>query len=157
MTDLILTEELELPATKSPRDRWLGIMASMAVAWYIFSLMVFVAMLSLNTNSISSLYTAEQLSYLTVTPFWTKFAHVVSIFSGLIGSAYLLLRRQNAYYWFAACLVALMLIKLDASLRGGFEIMGASLMGISLTEFLIGIYLFWAAYSAKRQGELSTT
>lgn len=157
MTELLLTEEFTAPVDKTPRDKWLGIMASMAVAWYVFSLMVFVMMLSLNTNSLSNIYSPEQLSYLGATPFWAKFSHVVSIFSGLIGSAYLLLRRKNAYFWFAACLGALLVLKLDASLRGGFEIMGGSLMGISLVEFIIGIYLFWAAYSAKDQGELSTT
>jgi len=157
MTNATLTEELGASAEKPAQDKWLGIMASMAVAYYIFSLMVFVMVLSLNANSISNLYNAEQLSYLSSTPFWARSAHVLSIFSGLIGSAYLLMRRKSAYYWFASCLVALLVVKLDASLREGFETMGSSMMGISLVEFIIGIYLFWAAYSARNQGELTTT
>ena len=157
MTDLVLTEDLSVSNVTTRNDKWLGIMASMAVAWYIFSALVLVMMLSLNENAVLGLYSADQISYLAATPFWAKFAHVISIFSGLIGSVYLLLRRKSSYHWFASCLVALMFVKLDASLRGGFDIMGPSMMGISLTEFIIGIYLFWAAYSARNQGELSTT
>jgi len=82
---------------------------------------------------------------------------VVSVGAGLIGSAYLMLRRKSAYYWFAASLVCLLVMMLDASLRGGFDTMGASLMGISTVSFIIGIYLFWAAYSARNQGELNAT
>ena len=157
MGELVLTKDDILDAGKTTRDRWLGVMSAFAVAWYIFNLMVFVMLLSLGENSVSAVYNDAQLSYLIATPFWVNAAHAAAIGAGLIGSAYLLLRRSTAYYWFGACLAALLIMMLDASLRGGFEIMGESLTGISLISFVIGIYLFWAAYLARNGGELSAT
>jgi len=132
-------------------------MSAFAIAWYSFCLLVFVMMVSMGNDALLGIYSENQIAYLISTPFWVKMANAVSILAGLIGSVYLLLRRQSAYYWFALCLVALMLMMLDASLRNGFEIMGASLMGISIIGFVVGIYLFWAAYLARDHGELNET
>jgi len=157
MSEVVYAEELSPTDQRVTRDRWLGIMAAIAVAWYSFSLLVIVIMLSAEKATVFSLYTPEQLAYLAAMPFMVNVAHVVSVGAGLIGSAYLMLRRKSAYYWFAASLVCLLIMMLDASLRGGFDTMGASLMGISTVSFIIGIYLFWAAYSARNQGALNAT
>lgn len=157
MSELVLTDENALKAQSNNRDRWLGIMSAFAVAWYSFCLLVFVMMLSMGEKTLLGLYSENQLTYLISTPFWVNIANAVSILAGLIGSVYLLLRRKSAYYWFTLCLGSLMLIMLDASLRDGFHIMGASLLGISIIGFIIGIYLFWAAYLARDQGDLNAT
>lgn len=157
MSELVLTEESALKAERHRRDTWLGVMASVAIAWYFFNLTVFVMTIVMSDSAILGLYEAEQIRYLIDTPFWAKMANAVSVLSGLIGSAYLLLRRKSAYYWFMLCLVSLLILLLDASLRSGFDIMGPSLLGISTISFIVGIYLFWAAYLAHDEGELSAT
>lgn len=155
MSELVLTEDSIVKAEGDSRDRWLGIMSAFAIAWYSFCLLIFVMMVSLGKEAMLGLYSENQIAYLIATPFWAKMANAVSILAGLIGSVYLLLRRKSSYYWFALCLVALLLMMLDASLRNGFEIMGASLLGISIIGFIVGIYLFWAAYLARDHGELT--
>lgn len=157
MDELGLTDGSVAKAELKTRDKWLGIMSAFAVAWYIFCLIVFVAMISIGNKALSGLYSDAQIVYLSATPFWVKMAHATSVLAGLIGSVYLLLRRKSAYYWFALCLVALMIMMLDASLRNGFEIMGPSLMGVSIIGIIVGIYLFWAAYLARDHGELSAS
>lgn len=156
MSELVLDEKSALGASKNS-DRWLGIMAAFAIAWYAFCLLVFVVTISMGADAVKGVYSEPQVTYLTQTPFWVKMANVVSVMAGLIGSAYLLLRRSSAYYWFALCLAALLIMILDASLRDGFEIMGPSLLGISIIGFIVGIYLFWASYLARNQGELNAT
>jgi len=157
MGELVLTEDNVVGAENSVRDRSLGVMAAFAVAWYSFSLLVFVMLFSLGDRAVMNIYSGEQLEYLISTPFWVKAAQATSTIAGLIGSAYLLLRRSSAYYWFALCLASLLLMMCDAYLRGGYKIMGPTLMGVSLIGFVIGIYLFWAAYSARDEGELNAT
>lgn len=157
MDEIVLTKDSIVKTENNVRDKSLGVMSAFAVAWYSFCLLVFVMMVSVGEKAIINVYSAEQVEYLISTPFWVKAAQAVSTLAGLIGSVYLLLRRSSAYHWFALCLAALLVMIFDASLRGGFEIMGSSLMGISLIGFIVGIYLFWAAYSARNEGELSTT
>ena len=157
MDELVLTKDSIAKTQKTARDKSLGVMSAFAVAWYSFCLLVFIMIVSFGDKAIVNVYSAEQIEYLMSTPFWVKAAQAVSTLAGLIGSVYLLLRRSSAYYWFALCLAALLVIIFDASLRGGFEIMGSSLMGISLIGFIVGIYLFWAAHSARNEGELSAT
>lgn len=157
MDELVLTEDGIVKTETNARDKSLGVMSAFAVAWYVFCLLVFVIMLSVEEKTIFNVYSSEQIEYLISTSFWVKAAQAVSTLAGLIGSVYLLLRRSSAYYWFALCLAAFLVMIFDASLRGGFQIMGSSLMGVSLVGFIVGIYLFWAAYSARNQGDLSAT
>ncbi|MEP3889684.1 MAG: hypothetical protein ABJN69_04405 [Hellea sp.] len=150
-----MTEDSVLKPGNRKRDTWLGIMASVAIAWYFFNMTVFIMTIVMSDSAILGLYEAEQITYLMETPFWAKMANAVSVLAGLIGSAYLLLRRNSAYYWFMLCLVNLLILLLDAALRGGFQIMGPSLLGVSAASFIVGIYLFWAAYLAHDGGELN--
>lgn len=157
MTELLLTEDSILNAESHRRDKWLGVMACTAMAWYCFHLTIFIMTIVMSDSAILGLYEPGQITYLIETPFWAKMANSASVLTGLIGSAYLLLRRNSAYYWFVGCLVSLLLLLLDAALRNGFEIMGPSLLGVSAMSFIVGIYLFWAAYLAHNDGELSAT
>ena len=157
MSEIVLTEDSVFKAKSIARDKWLGIMASVAIAWYFFNMTVFIMTIVMTDSVILGLYETEQITYLMETPFWAKMANAVSVLTGLIGSAYLLLRRKSAYYWFMLCLVSLLILLLDAALRSGFQIMGPSLLGVSATSFIVGIYLFWAAYLAHSDGELTAT
>ena len=105
----------------------------------------------------ASLYNAEQLSYVTNTPFWAKFFNAVSLCAGLVGSGYILLRKATAYRWYMLSLVGTLIVMLDAVYRGGFNTMSSTHFGVSIIGMIIAVYLFWASYNAKNKGELRTT
>lgn len=156
MSELVLKKEDIIEASNS-RDKWLGVMSAFAIAWYSFCLLVFVMMVSIGNGAMLELYSDAQLAYLSTTPFWVKMANAISIMAGLTGSIYLLLRRSSAYYWFALCLFALLAMIVDVAMRGGFKIMSPTLLSVSFTGFIVGLYLFWASYSARNDGELNAT
>jgi hypothetical protein len=72
----------------------------------------------------------------------------------LVGSVYMLMRRKSAYHWFMYSLVGTLLVLLDSILRNGFGIMGGMETGVNIAVIIVGIFLFWAAYSAYQEGQL---
>jgi len=111
----------------------------------------------MNAETANSVYTAEQLEYVRNTPFWANFFNSAALCAGLIGSGYILLRKATAYRWYMLSLIATLILMLDAAFRGGFNIMSSTHFGVSIIGMIIGVYLFWATYSAKNKGELRTT
>lgn len=155
MSELVVTDaHLNAPG-KTRSDRWLGIMASCAIVWYLLGFFGFVFTFRMSAETAQTLYTPDQLAYLRGTPFSVSIASVVLLGTGLIGSVYFLLRRKSAYVWYMVSLFAILLTMLDAGLRGGFKVMGSAHWGISIMVIILGIYLFWVAYDARNNNQIS--
>lgn len=150
--------EIDLPERRAKtRNSWLGILGACALVWYLFGLYALFLSLRMTPEMAASLYNAEQLSYVTNTPFWAKFFNAVSLCAGLVGSGYILLRKATAYRWYMLSLVGTLIVMLDAVYRGGFNTMSSTHFGVSIIGMIIAVYLFWASYNAKNKGELRTT
>ncbi len=135
-------------------DGWLGILASFAVAWSFVQLLGFTFELQYDYDTLLAVYQARQVEYLMGTPFWASAAHAAGISAGLIGAVFLLLRRKTAYHWFMMAIFATLLTLADAFFRGGFTIMGPSATGMTTAGIIVNIFIFWAAYSAYKDGQL---
>lgn len=155
MSELGLDIELPERRTKT-RNSWLGVLGACAFVWYLLGLVALSISISMDIETARSIYTPEQLQYVINTPVWAKFFNSVALCAGLIGSGYLLLRKTNAYRWYMLSLVSTLILMLDAAVRGGFNIMSSTHFGVSIIGMIIGIYLFWASYSAKNKGQLRT-
>jgi len=150
--------EADLPERRAKtRNSWLGVLGACALAWYLFGLVALAISMSLTADTAGVLYTTEQLQYLKNTPFWAKFFNSAALCAGLIGSGYILLRKVNAYKWYMLSLISTLIVMLDATFRGGFDIMSSTHFGVSIIGIIIAVYLFWATYNARNKGELRTT
>ena len=150
--------EVELPERRAKtRNSWLGVLGACALVWYLLGLAALIISLDMDAEMAHSIYTSEQLDYVMNTPVWIKFFNSVALCSGLIGSGYILLRKATAYRWYMLSLISTLILILDAAFRGGFNIMSSTHFGVSIIGMIIGLYLFWATYSAKNKGELRTS
>jgi len=155
MSELVLADESMDSEIKTRRDGWLGIVACLAIVWYLLGFVGFIFTFRMSSETAQTVYASEQLAYLRNTPFSVNIANVVLLGTGLIGSVYLLLRRKSAYIWYMASLFAILLTLLDGGLRGGFEIMGSTHLGVSIMMIILGIYLFWIAYDARDSHQIA--
>lgn len=150
--------EIELPERRAKtRNSWLGILGACALVWYILGMVALVLSFNMSAETAQYIYNPEQLAYVLNTPVWAKFFNSASLCAGLIGSGYILLRKASAYRWYMLSLISILVLMLDAAIRGGYEIMASTHFGVSIIGMIIGVYLFWATYSAKNKGELRTS
>lgn len=158
MTDVIQNQRKRAFSTRDQKikytDGWLGVLASFAVAWSMIQLLAFVVEMQYTVEALSAMYQPLQVEYLMGTPFWANAAQASSVAAGLVGAVFLLLRRKIAYYWFIIAIFTLILSVIDAFLRSGFGVMGVSASGMTLGAVVVNMFIFWAAYSAHKDGQL---
>ncbi|MEP1229912.1 MAG: hypothetical protein ABJG88_04495 [Litorimonas sp.] len=137
-----------------PALKWLGIFACFSVAWGVLSLITFTLSLTMDVNSVNHLYSPEQIEYLMQTPFWAGVGKGFAAGGLFIGSVYLLLRKQSAYYWLMWSLTGSLLILVDTVFRGGFQILSGMETGVNLISIVVGMFIFWVTYRAMLDGQL---
>ena len=152
MSDVMTAQGAEVP--RNFADKALGMMACFAVAWGLLGLVSFVFFVTSDTASLQSTYAPDQVAYIMDTPVWARAGQALGVLGMLIGSVYMLMRQKSAYYWFMYSLVGTLMVLLDSILRDGFGIMGGMETGVNIAVMIVGIFLFWAAYSAYQEGQL---
>jgi len=135
-------------------QRMLGIMSAFAVTWGILCLVMFTLSVTVDVDTLTQRYNPAQVIYILSTPAWVMFAKAMTAVGLMCGSVYLLLRKQSAYTWFMISLFGTMLVMLDSVIRGGFETLGGMETGVNVGMIIVGIFLFWASYSAFQDGHL---
>jgi len=153
--------EAELPvensSVKAPinyADKALGIMACFAITWGLLGLANLIFFMMSDAQSLSATYSPAQVTYIIDTPFWVRAGQTLGVAGMLTGSVYLLLRRKSAYHWFMWSLVGTLTVLLDSVIRGGFGTMGGMETGVNIAVTIVGIFLFWATYSAFQENQL---
>ena len=152
----VLTSVKDMPREQRVQynDGWLGILAVFAIVWGLLNLLGLALALTQTAESLSHSFSAEQVRYILETPPWARMCHAVSVVALLIGAGYLQMRRRTAYAWFMGSLFAMLGMMLDGALRGGFDLLVSITTGLNLGYMIVGVFLFWAAYSAQREGQL---
>lgn len=135
-------------------QRMLGVLAAFAIAWGLVCLLGFTLAQTASPAELSRSYSPEQIAYIQGTPPWVSFGKAMTTIGLLCGAVYLLLRKKSAYHWFSISLVGTLMIMADSVLRGGFEILGGMGSGVNLGMVIVGVFLFWASYSAFYDGQL---
>jgi len=151
---LELTQE-KMPKVRTADDRMLGVMAAFAVTWGILCLLMFVMSFLADPADLAKQYTAEQLVYIQATPAWVMFCKAMTAIGVLCGAVYLLLRKESAYTWFMIAMFGTLLTMFDSIIRGGYDVLGGMMTGVNIGMIIVCIFLFWASYSAYREGQLS--
>ena len=136
-------------------QRMLGIMAAFAVTWGLLCIIGFTLGQIATPPELAAQYTPQQLAYMDATPAWVAFSKAMTAIGLLCGAVYLLLRKKSAYHWFMISLVGTLITMFDSILRDGFHVLGGIDTGVNLGMVIVGVFLFWASYSAFYEGQLS--
>lgn len=145
----------ETAPPQSLEDRMLGILACFSVAWGLLMLISFTLFITADPARLAASYGPDQVAYLLATPAWVLFAKSMTAIGVLCGAVYLLLRKQSAHHWFMISLAGTVLVMLDSGLRGGYQLMAGMETGVNVGIVIVGIFLYWASYSAFADGHLS--
>lgn len=137
------------PGVKAPWHLWF--VAIITVLWNAMGAFDYLAT-RLRLESYMSQFTAEQLEYFYSFPVWVTAAWAVAVWSGLLGSISLLIRRAWAVPLFAASIAGMLVTSLhNFVLSEGAEMMGEGALAFTAVIWFIAIgLLFYARSMAKR-------
>lgn len=155
MAVLTQTDDQDITVRRAARrDSWLGILSVFAVVWGLLNLVGLALSMMQTPETLARGFTPDQVAYILDTPAWVRICHAVSVVCLLVGAVQLQLRREAAYRWLMGSIFAMLGLMVDGMLRGGFELLSSLTTGMNLGYIVVGIFLFWAALSAKQTGQL---
>lgn len=149
---------------KVPAPVWFTVVAIIALLWNLLGSAAYLWMTWLMPSMItpevlSTLPDAEraameaQLAMQAVTPAWATSAFAFAVFGGLLGSLFLLLKKNLAIVLFTISLAGLLVQSYYAYvIAGAYDIFGNAAIIQSAVILFIAVFLLWVANKAKAQG-----
>ena len=142
------------PAAKPPT--WYWVAAVIALLWMLIGVMAWTADLMTDEAMVAQMSEAQRQLY-EARPQWVFGVYAVAIFSGLVGSIGLLLRKSWSSTAFAVSLVAIV-VQFGYTLgpMKAIQVLGAAAaLPFPLVIFLLGVLWLWLARHAQKAGWLS--
>lgn len=149
---MTMTEDAE--TTRSvPRHLWL--VGILAVLWNAFGCFDYFMSHSQPETYLANMMTPEQIESFMAMPAWATAAWAIAVWGALLGSVFLLLRRNWAVPVFAVSIVSMLIsFAHNYFLAGGYAVSG--MLGLVMTGVIILIQfaLFFYARALARRGVL---
>ena len=137
---------------KAPVHLW--IVAILAVLWNAVGAFDYLAT-KLELEFYMGQFSEEQLAYFYGFPAWAVSGWALAVWSALVGSVALLLRRGWSLWAFALSLAGMAVSSLyTLVLSDGIEVMGSGSVVFTLVIWAIGIFLLAYAAVLRRSGVL---
>lgn len=139
--------------TKAPWHLWL--VGILAILWNSIGAFDYVMTQSRNESYLSSL-TQIQLDYLSAQPLWVVCAWAIAIWSSVLGSALLLMRKKLSAPVFSVSLIGIIATNIYAyGLSNGYQIMGGvTAVAFAALIFIIASALYFYAKAMTKNGVL---
>jgi len=149
---------------KAPAPVWFTVVAILALLWNLLGSAAYLWMTWLMPSMItpevlSTLPEADraamevQLAVQAATPAWATSAFAVAVFGGLLGSLFLLLKKNFAIILFTVSLAGLLVQSYYAyAMADAYGLFGNAALVQSAVILLIAVFLLWVANKAKAQG-----
>ena len=136
---------------KTPWHLWM--VGIIGLLWSAMGAMDFV-MTHTENEAYMSQFTEEQLKFFYGFPIWVVVAWAIAVWGGVLGSIFLLMRRQIAVWTFLASLLAMILTTIqNFGLSNGMEVMGDA-FSLIFTGIIflasLGLYLYSKAMQGRR-------
>ena len=139
--------------TKPATSFW--IISVIALLWNLTGIMSFTMDITMSAEALAALPDAQRELYES-TPVWLKFVYGVAVFSGLLGSILLLMRKSSAKRVFMVSLIAILIQMLySLFMTSSVEAFGAASIIMPIIVIGIGVFLVWYAGHAKTKGWLN--
>lgn len=124
---------------------WFWIVSILAVLWNIGGVYQYL-MQAYKVESFRANFSAEQLEMMDNTPAWVTAAFAIAVFSALLASLGLLLRKKWAKPLFLLSLVAVIVQMVYTYFLSGAEIsMDPASTGLTISIIAIALLLYWFA------------
>ena len=126
-----------------------------ALLWNAMGAMDYL-MTQTRNDAYMSAFTPEQLAFFYGFPSWVIASWAIGVWGGVLGSLFLLLRRQAAVWAFLASLIGMVVTAFqNYVLSNGMEVVGDA-FSLSFTGaiFLIALGLLLYAYALRKRGLL---
>jgi hypothetical protein len=131
----------EKSSTKPPV--WFWIASVIALLWNGMGVNMYLQQ-AYDTESFKAMYTAEQLEMAYNTPSWVTAGFALAVFTGLLGSVGLLLRKKWAKSLFLLSLVGAVSSNVyHLFMSEAIELYGAEAIVMPTVVIVIGIFLIW--------------
>ena len=139
-------------ATKSV-PVWFWVVAGLALVWNGFGAMAFTGFVTMSPEALAEYPEAEQ-ALLQSYPGWATIVYAIAVFSGVIGSLLLLLRKGLATIVFIASLLAIIVqFSYWLFMSGAAEVYEpAQLYAMPVAVIVIAVFLIWFSKMASRKG-----
>lgn len=135
------------------RGYW--IISIVALFWNLLGVMAYLMQVTLTEADFAAMSEAERALY-TDLPTWVTAAYAIAVFSGVLASAALLLRKSFAVPLFAISLLAVLVqMAYSLLLSNTLEVLGMTALIMPLVVIAIGAYLLMFASNANKRGILS--
>lgn len=139
-------------AAKTPIHLW--IVGVLSLLWNAGGAYDYLAT-QLRIESYMSKFTPEQLSYFYGFPAWVDAAWAIAVWSAVLGSVFLLLRRSLAVWLFGAAILGLAISTIyNFVLSDGMAMMGSEAAIFTIVIWLIVLFLFFYARAMAKRGVL---
>jgi hypothetical protein len=109
----------------------------------------------LQLESYMSNFTPEQLEYFYGFPVWMDAAWAIAVWSGVLGSLCLLLRKSWATWLFGLAVAGLAVSTVYNLMSDGFSLMGEGAAIFTAIIWAIALFLFFYARAMQRKGVLT--
>jgi hypothetical protein len=143
---------MNAPTSKVPRHLW--IVGIIAVLWNAMGAFDYAAT-QFRLDFYMSQFTPEQLEYFHGFPAWAVASWAIAVWSSLLASLGLLLRKVWAVWLFGLALAAMVITFLyNFVLSDGLSMLGAADVIFTVVIWAIAIFLFFYARSMAKRGVL---
>ena len=130
------------------------IISVIALLWNLTGIMSFTMDITMSAEALAVLPDAQRELYES-TPAWLKFVYGVAVFSGLLGSILLLMRKSSAKRVFIVSLLAILIQMLySLFMTNSVEAFGIASIIMPVIVISIGVFLVWYSGHATSKGWL---
>ena len=149
---------------KIPAPTWFTVVAVLALLWNLIGVVAYLWMTWLmpqmmTPEVLEALPEADraaiqaQIAMQAATPAWATSAFALAVFGGLLGSIFLLVKKNLAIYMFTISIAALLVQSYYAYVvAGAYDLFGMPAVIQSIVILAIAIFLLYVAEKAKRRG-----
>ena len=147
-----MSDFLTRKTKKTPWHLWL--VGVVGLLWSAIGAMDFV-MTQMKNEAYMSAFTEEELTFFYGIPLWAVITWGIAVWGGVIGSAFLLMRKMLAVWFFFASLIGMLITATqNYFLSNGMEVMGDFGLIFTGIIFVTSLALYLYARSMGQKGLL---
>lgn len=133
--------------TKPPTSFW--VVGVLALIWNGFGVMTYLMMQLATSDTVSEAIAKNDMAIESL-PIWVTSAYAIAVWSGLLASLFLLVRKSWAKTWFLISLLGVLVQSIYTFfISNTLADSGASGMVLSIAIIIVAVYLY--SYSGKAQ------
>tara|TARA_R100001377_G_scaffold84872_1_gene69456 strand:- start:869 stop:1309 length:441 start_codon:yes stop_codon:yes gene_type:complete len=137
---------------QAPRSFWL--VASVSLIWNLIGVMNYLFTVTVSPQTLATMSEAQRVQYTDVPVFVTS-CFAIAVFSGVLGSVFLLLRKALSVSLFLVSLVAIILqMSLGVLLTPMLAAQGPIALAFPVLLIACAVFFFWYARKVTAQGLL---